>query len=214
MVEKKQKSFWYFSKQEKIDLFISWITLSIAFAVVINPIFLNLTNMIVSFPIALVAVGTGFVFHELAHRQTARHFGFHSEFRAWYPGLVIALGLAIVSFGQFIFAAPGATYFFAHNVTRKQNGLISIAGPAINIIIGLSLLILSAIIVENLVVTILSYAALINFWFALFNLLPVYPLDGAKVLHWKPVVWLGAIALSGILAFMPGLFLASIGLAI
>jgi Zn-dependent protease len=209
-----EKGFWYFSKQEKIDLFISWITLSIAFALVINPVFFNLTELVVSLPIALIAVGTGFVFHELAHRQVARHFGFHSEFRAWYPGLVFALLLAIVSFGKFIFAAPGATYFFAHNVTRKQNGIISIAGPAINICLGIILLILSAIAIGNIMTTILVYAAMINFWFALFNLLPIYPLDGAKVLAWNPLIWVATAGISVVLVFMPNLFLAFFGIGI
>ena len=197
----KKQDFWFFSKQEKIDLLISWITLSLAFALVINPIFLNLTNLFFSLPIAFVAVGTGFVFHEIAHRQAARHFNFHSEFRAWYPGLAFALLLAIVTGGRFIFAAPGATYFFGKDVSRKQNGLISVAGPAINLILGSILLGLSFLIIDKFAATVLIYSAMINFWFSLFNLLPIMPLDGAKVMAWRADVWLILIALSAFLVF-------------
>jgi Zn-dependent protease len=206
------KSIYYFSSQEKKDLIISWLTLSLAFAVVINPVFFNISNLVFSLPIALIAVGTGFVFHELAHRQAARMHGFHSEYRAWYPGLVIALGLAIATMGNFIFAAPGATYFFGENVTRKQDGVISLAGPATNIVLGIILLLIATTLTDKGLQTILVYAGSINFWFALFNLFPIFPLDGAKVLAWKPGIWLIAIILSLILVFAPGLVLPLIGI--
>jgi len=201
-----------FSKRERFDLLVSWITLSIAFALVISPIFLNLNDLMISLPIAFLAVGTGFIFHELAHREVAKHYGFHSEFRAWYPGLVFAIILAIVTMGQFIFAAPGATYFFAQSVSRKQNGIISTAGPAINLIIGIGLLLLAAIFTDKFILTVLVYAAMINFWFALFNLLPVYPLDGAKVLAWKPIVWIILIAVAALMVLRPNLVLGAVGI--
>jgi Zn-dependent protease len=196
------KDFWYFSEIEKRDLFISWLTLSVAFALVINPIFFNFKNLIVSLPIALVAVGTGFVFHELAHRQAARHFGFHSEYRAWYPGLIFAVGLAILTMGRFIFAAPGATYFFGNDVTKKQNGIISAAGPAVNIIIGISLLSISFIPLDAFIRNILFYSAMINFWFAFFNLLPIFILDGTKIIQWNKGVWAILIIIAGFFAFI------------
>jgi Zn-dependent protease len=208
----KKNSLFYFSPQEKKDLIISWLTLSLAFAVVINPVFFDISNLLFSFPIALLSVGTGFVLHELAHREAAKHYGFHSEFRAWYPGLAIALGLAIVTMGRFIFAAPGATYFFGENVTRKQNGIISIAGPLTNIVLGVTLAIISALIGDEMLATVTGYAAIINFWFALFNMIPIYPLDGSKVLAWKPAVWLGIIAVAGLLVFMPNLMFGLIGI--
>jgi len=207
-----KKSFFYFSPQEKKDLLVSWLTLSLAFAVVINPVFFNISNLLFSLPVALVAVGTGFVFHELAHREAAKAFGFHSEFRAWYPGLLIALGLAIATMGSFIFAAPGATYFFGENITRKQNGLISLAGPVTNIILGILLLIIATLTSGQFIQTIFIYAGTINFWFALFNLIPIYPLDGSKVLPWKPEIWAVMIIISGILVFAPGLILGLLGI--
>ncbi|VVB76527.1 Peptidase family M50 [uncultured archaeon] len=201
----KSNSIFHFSPQEAKDIIISWLTLSLAFAVVINPVFFNISNLVLSLPIALLAVGTGFVLHELAHREMAKHYGFHSEFRAWYPGLLIAIGLAVITMGQFIFAAPGATYFYGQNVTKRQNGIISLAGPAINLILGIVLLILGGFMADAFIGKMFGYAALINFWFALFNLIPIYPLDGSKVIAWKPFVWIVFIAISALLAFMPEL---------
>lgn len=209
---RKLKNFWKFSKQEKKDLIISWLTLSLAFALVINPVFFNLTNLIISLPIALVAVGTGFVFHELAHRQAARHYGFTSEFRAWYPGLAFAVILAIITGGRFIFAAPGAVYFFGNNVSLKQNGIISVVGPLTNIVLGLFLLLISFFVIDPFAKTILQISSMINFWFALFNMLPIYPLDGSKVLTWSPLIWLVVIGISAILVFMPEIFLSILGI--
>ncbi|MEM1760792.1 MAG: site-2 protease family protein, partial [Desulfurococcaceae archaeon] len=39
----------------------------------------------------------------------------------------------------------------------------------------------------------------INSWIALFNLIPLPPLDGSKVINWKPTLWLSAFILSIIL---------------
>lgn len=201
------------NSRERNDLIISWLTLSVAFALVISDNFLNLMSLAEALPIALVAVGTGFVAHEMAHRQMARRYGFHAEYRAWPGGLAFAVLLAFISGGRFIFAAPGATYIFASTISREQNGKISIAGPVTNIIIGIILLIgapmlLASMLIfgltfDPLVFSILINAAFINFWFAFFNLLPFGPLDGTKVIAWNSAIWLVTIAIAAALAFLP-----------
>lgn len=187
--------------RERNDLIVSWLTLSVAFALVISDNFLNLMSLAEALPIALVAVATGFVFHEMAHRQMARRYGFHSEYRAWPGGLAFAILLAFVSGGRFIFAAPGATYIYAPDISVKQNGKISIAGPVTNLIIGVLLLIASLFIAGGFASIVLLNAAFINFWFAFFNLLPFGPLDGKKVIAWNAAVWLVTIAIAAFLAF-------------
>jgi len=49
-----------------------------------------------------------------------------------------------------------------------------------------------------------SIGVAINAWLALFNMLPIGPLDGSKVLSWNPIVWVGIVAVSV-------LFLAGVG---
>jgi len=202
----EKKGLLYFSPQEKKDLIISWLTLSLAFALMINPVFFNISNLLISFPIALIAVGTGFVLHELAHREAAKYYGFHSEYRAWYEGLLLAVGLAVLTQGQFIFAAPGATYFFAEKVSIKQNGIISLAGPVTNLILGLILIILSTLFKGDFLQTVFLLAGQINFFFAMFNLLPILMLDGSKVFTWNKGIWILFFGISAIFVFMPGLF--------
>jgi len=202
----KQNSILYFSPQEKKDLIISWLTLSLAFALMINPVFFNITNLLISFPIALIAVGTGFVLHELAHREAAKYYGFHSEYRAWYEGLVLAVAVAILTQGQFIFAAPGATYFFAEKVSIKQNGIISISGPVTNLVLGIALMIIATMFKGDFLGTVFALAGQINFFFALFNLLPIMMLDGSKVFAWNKGIWVLFFGISAIFVFMPGLF--------
>jgi Zn-dependent protease len=198
-----KNNFWYFSKQEKFDLIISWLALSAAFIWLISKRFIVIPELSlsaalsISIPTGLIAVGTGFVLHELAHRQAARHFGFHSEYRAWYPLLGLAVVFAVVS--GWILAAPGATYFFGQNVSKKQNGIISAAGPIINLIVGICLLI-SSYFVGGFMSIILGFSATINFWFAFFNLLPIFILDGTKVIQWNKGIWAVLFVIAGFFA--------------
>ena len=190
---------------ERNDLIVSWLTISIAFAIVLSPGFLDVGAFTSLFPISAIVVGTGFIFHELAHRQVAKHFGAHAEYRAWRAGLIFAI---FSSFLGFIFAAPGAVYIYG-NINRKQNGIISIAGPLTNIAIAV---VFSLLIILNVnewinLVGVLGFR--INMFLALFNMLPIGPLDGSKVFVWSKLAWGLTIATSFI-----GVFLAPVLLAI
>jgi Zn-dependent protease len=181
---------------ERNDLIVSWLTISVAFALLLGKSFLNIAPFWFALPTALVGVGTGFVLHELGHRQIARKFGAHSEFRAWNFGLLLALGTAVLSFFsplKLIFAAPGAVYTYGPYLSRDQHGLISLAGPLTNILVALLFFLLNALqsifIASELVAVMLVYGALINLWLAFFNLIPIPPLDGSKVFSWNPLLW-------------------------
>lgn len=178
--------------REKRDLLISWLTVSFAFAW-IGPVFFfsKIGDFFTRFLIILVAVGTGFILHELAHKYLAIHYGAHAEFRAWNMGLLFALLLAFFTSGQLVFAAPGAVYIFGEHISRKQNGLISLAGPVTNIVLGLVFLGLVPFAPNEFFGDLFQTGASINFWLGLFNLIPIFPLDGAKVLQWNALVWAG-----------------------
>ncbi|MFA4855634.1 MAG: site-2 protease family protein [archaeon] len=170
------------------DLLISWLTIALAFSILMSRDFLDLAEFAVVFPIALVTVGTGFVFHEMAHRTVARRFGKHAEYRAWRIGLIFAI---LSSFVGFIFAAPGAVYIYG-NVSRKQNGLISVAGPATNIGVALFFAGLMAANMGEITNAMGAIGMQINMFLALFNLIPFGPLDGGKVFMWSKTVWIAA----------------------
>jgi Zn-dependent protease len=136
--------------------------------------------------ISLVTVGTGFVFHELSHKFVAQRYGYWAEFRMWPMGLVLAL---VTSLLGFIFAAPGATYISGTNITQGQNGRISIAGPLTNVAIAILFSPFLLLNSSDALWLVGFIGVRINVFLAMFNLLPIGPLDGAKVFKWNLPVW-------------------------
>ncbi|MGA7076042.1 MAG: metalloprotease, partial [Halobacteriota archaeon] len=71
---------------------------------------------------------------------------------------------------------------YGPSITKRQNGIISAAGPLLNLALGGLYLLLIPL------GGVLSYVGLygfaINVWLSAFNLLPIGPLDGRKVLDW------------------------------
>lgn len=171
------------------DLAVSTLVLALAFSILINrPYLLARPAMIIqAFPAMLLAVVTAFVFHELSHRFTARRKGYWAEYRAWPPGLLLALAS---SFLGFLFAAPGAV-FVEGAVDRRDYGLIAMSGPVVNVAAALILKLsgLSAL-------SLLGMVAMVNAWLGLFNLLPLPPLDGYKVATWSLPAWGVAMAVA------------------
>jgi len=118
------------------------------------------------------------------------------------------LGLLIALLpGGFVFVAPGAVYISQHRrefafqvtrVTRNQYGWINFVGPMINIIVGVAMLALNYFIPLAL----FTLTARISLFLALFNLIPIPPLDGSKILIWNKKLWALAFAIS-----LVGLFL-------
>src|SRR3990170_4197594 len=164
-----------------------------------------------TFIAALVAVATGVGLHEIAHKIIAQRYGNWAEFRYDLRGLALAFVFAM--FG-FIIAAPGAT-LVSGVVSREQNGRISAAGPMSNLLIGTVFLVAAATLSLTgsmsdfvaLFVTILFVNAwLINTVLAGFNMIPILPLDGAKVWAWNKFAWIGILVLVGAL-YLSGMFL-------
>ena len=113
-----------FTSHEIRDIIISMLVIAGVFAYVFRNI--NQGDFISLIPVTLVAVGLGFVLHELAHKFVAIKYGFYAEYRLWVEGLVLAIVTA--AFG-FVFAAPGAVYIHGQYISKEENGKISIAGP-------------------------------------------------------------------------------------
>ncbi|ACV24058.1 site-2 protease family protein [Methanocaldococcus fervens] len=169
-----------FSEREIIDLTIS--VLAIAF------IFTYPNFSMIVFIISLIAVGSGFIFHELMHRTVARRYGAWSEFRAWYEGLLLALILKIFLGATFI--APGAVYIYKDYLTTEENGKIALAGPITNVALAFIFLILTLGFKPNSLLWWMGkYGFYINLFLAGFNMLPIPPFDGEKVLRWNPIIW-------------------------
>ena len=197
-----------FTKTEIRDLIISFIVIALAFSILYSN--RNFDEILFIFPIVAVGVGAGFIFHELGHKFAAMHYGYWAQYQLWPTGLVIAL---VSSFFGFIFAAPGAVVIYSHGMERSENGLVSLAGPIVNIVLGLIFLAILSSLGQvtdyngYIIALICLLGTRINFFLATFNLLPIPPLDGSKVLSWNAVVWIVVFAISAILLIVYGGFL-------
>ena len=183
-----------FTKPELRDLLLAWVALGIAFTLFLDrrTVFAALNNpsavstIVVTGTIvrSLATVGIGFLLHELAHKVVAVRFGQIAWFRADYGmlGLAVAAGLA-----GFLFAAPGAVHHRGR-ITARENGLIAVAGPVTNL--GLAVLFLPLAFGPGFIGSVGNLGVTINLLLAAFNMLPVGPLDGKKVLSWSRPVFL------------------------
>lgn len=194
-----------FSGKELVDLAAAWVALSVAFALLLDPVHTGtvpVSAFVSTVAVSVVTVGVGFLLHELAHKVVAVRFGQIAEFRADYGMLFLAIMSALVGF---LFAAPGAVYHRGR-ITARQNGLISVAGPVTNL--GLAalffpLLFAPAVLGDGGVSSVLREAGhlgvLINVFLAAFNMLPYGPLDGKSVWRWSKLVFVAVFVPSALL---------------
>ena len=190
-----------FSKIELRDLGKAWLFISIAFGIVLSGGVFGLT-LFKSFILAAFTVGTGFLLHELGHKIVAQRYGCFAEFRADNFMLFLAV---LTSFLGVIFAAPGAV-IIAGRINKEKNGIISIAGPLVNIFLAIMFLILNMIITNGFFSELFAFGFLVNSWLALFNLIPLWVLDGKKVFDWNKGVYFLTLFIA------IGLFISGMGL--
>lgn len=180
-----------FTYREKKDLLGAGLLISLAFAILLGGGLRGLLSFdnwfFVVFGIAFFTAGLGFLLHELMHKYVAQRYGLRAEFQAFYPMLWLAITF---SFFGFIFAAPGAV-FISGSITRERNGKISVAGPLVNIVLAVlfALLLLFTRPESLLLKSLFEIGLSINALLAAFNMIPVMPFDGAKVIAWDKRVY-------------------------
>ena len=182
------------SSTEMQHLFIAWIAISYAFALVLSgPARRDPFGEIViyKFMLSLLTVGVSFILHELAHKVVAQRYNMWAEFRMSSSMLMFAVGLAYMM-GALI-AAPGAVQIYGNYATREQIGRIGAAGPLMNVLLALAFTPLVGM--DGFLGEVGSFGVLINLWLAAFNMLPISVLDGKKVLAWSKGAFAGIFLL-------------------
>lgn len=213
-------------KEEAVQIIICVLAISFAFAIVFygpEAILKYPKEFFVFDVLCLATIGIGFIFHEMGHKILAMHYGAYAKFQMWTSGLLLMLA---TSFLGFLFAAPGAVYIYSNNISKKENGLVSLVGPLINVgmvfvFLGLRIFIPAVRFFPELgvdyffgirggTVNVWAFGAGINLMLGLFNMLPVFPLDGSKVYAWNKLIWFavtGAFLALGML-FYPAIIIS------
>src|SRR3989338_5813595 len=186
------------SRIEINDLLKAWLAVSIAFAIALSGLSLSVKFFSVMV-ISAFTVGLGFLLHELSHKFIAQRYGCFAEFRSFDQMLILAV---IMSFFGFIFAAPGAVMINGP-LGARRNGKISAAGPIVNLVLAVAFLLLALTMpLTGILKATAFYGFYINSWLALFNMIPVWNLDGAKILRWNKIAYGSIVAVALLLLFL------------
>lgn len=165
------------------------------------------------FPLAAVAslaavLTLSFLLHEVAHKIAAQRQGLWAEFRLTPFGALITLISIFAPLFKII--SPGAV-MIAGSGNKEIIGKTALAGPLTNIILATLFLIVGSVfrmINFNWVVAFVAFfAAWINSFIAVFNLIPVGIIDGYKILRWNKILWALSFSASIVLAILSFVFL-------
>src|ERR1044071_3999561 len=121
---------------DNFELLKMWVGTTLAFAIASEGGVVLDTGFLQAILLSAVVCGLAFVLHELAHRVVARYYGAEAHFVANNGMLLVSI---LIAFLGVLFAAPGAVWHRGY-LTRRQSGLIALAGPATNL--GLSIVFL------------------------------------------------------------------------
>ena len=162
-------------------------------------------SMLYFLPISFIAVSLSFILHEYMHKRTAEHFGAIAAFRRSDTGILITL---LTSIFGFLIGLPGATVIYTNTFTRREEGIVSLAGPLTNFaVFGIFFAVILLIPLTGYAAVAITTTLYISLWLAFINMLPVYPLDGSKVLKWNKPIYIATIGAIFLLlyAIMPSM---------
>ncbi len=134
-----------------------------------------------------VIMTSSFLIHEIAHKIIAQKKGMWAEFRLTTWGAVLTFASVFLPFKMI---SPGAMMIGGSVPSGEDMVKISIAGPITNLIFSSALLGCAFTCHHsNSVAFMLFFAAYINAFMAVFNLIPFGILDGYKIFSFNKKIW-------------------------
>ena len=150
-----------------------------------------------AYPQAFVAVAVVVLMYIAAQKFMARRLNCVAFYELWLPGLIVSMLLMIIGLKPIILVGTvslasyklGRFGFKSTHMTMTEIGWIGAIGPSVAILLAALFKMLAAGPIVGVSST-FSYMATVSGIIAFFNLLPIKPLDGSKVVLWDPIIWI------------------------
>jgi Zn-dependent protease len=144
----------------------------------------TLSSFLHNLPPYILGAGLVLIVHELVHNFTAHRYGVESEFRIAPVGL-LSVAITSLIFGT-VFAVPGETILYG-NATEDQRGKIALAGPLASFVMAILFWLASGL--GGFVGSIGLAGFAVAFVMAVYEMLPIRPMDGKEVRSWSRRAW-------------------------
>ncbi len=149
----------------------------------------------------LIIVTISVIVKQLGHRLIGIFYGFRVEYKLWWYGLIIGLLIAFVSRGNIWLLIPGGIMihqlsvhrigWFRYGTNMRAFSIIALFGPLANILFATLIKTLQIWLhifpAESLVV---DRIFLFNMAYAAYNLLPIPPLDGSRIIYDSRLIYI------------------------
>ncbi len=99
--------------------------------------------------------------------------------------ILMPITLSILTGGKFLFAYAKPVPYNPYNLKNQKWGpaMVAIAGPAANFLLAIAFAVVIRLLPASNFTAILSMIVYVNILLMVFNLVPIPPLDGSKVLY-------------------------------
>jgi Zn-dependent protease len=212
--DKKLRKYTRFNSSEIKAIIISIIVLTVVVAFDDHNAVFSAKSWIKNFAFWLIVVTISFMVKMKSHKLIAISYGFFSEYKIWWTGIILSLIFTLFSNGKIWVLLTGGIWIYHLKVFRVgyfrygQN----IRALAMICLVGILGNVLFAAFVKTLDIwfgiipsSIANKIFLFNLVLAAYNMLPIPPLDGSRVLFDSRLIYVlvgGAIISYAILAYL------------
>jgi len=158
------------------------------------------TSQVIGIAIFVIPMIIAITFHEAAHGYVALYFGDDTAKQAGrltlnplkhidlFGTILLPVFMFLTTGSAFGWAKPVPVKFSALKDPRWDMGFVAAAGPAMNVLLALASALLWRIAAsagaatQPVLTSLLDQSLTLNIILAIFNLLPIPPLDGSKIL--------------------------------